>query len=113
MKRKPEYRLLTDEVPTDRRLAWLCISDAVLVEILKGFREGGLRAVIVTEHALPSDARAIAYRFTGPAGTLCLLLHSEHFDVVPDDQVQAPPLPIPQLRAMPAALPKRLDRDPI
>ena len=109
--RPPPYRLLTDDVPTDRRLAWFSISDAVLVGILKGFREGGLRAFTVTEHALPPDARAIGYRFAGPAGTLCLLLHSQSFELLPDD-VQAPTLPIPTIRVLPAALPIRQDRPP-
>ena len=112
MKGKPEYRLLIDDVPTDRRLAWICISDAVLVEILKGFRKGGLRAFTVTDHALPPDARAIGYRFAGDAGTLSLLIHSQSFEPVPDDQVQAPHLPTPTIRVVSAALPKRQDRDP-
>ncbi len=113
MKGKHQYRLLTDEVPTDRRLAWICISDQILIQILKGLRPGGLRAFTVTEHALPLDARAIGYRFAGPAGTLCLLLHSQSFELLPDDQVQAPHLPTPVLRFVSAALPKRQDRDPL
>ena len=112
MKGKPEYHLLTDEVPPDRRLAWICISDQVLIQILKGLRPGGLRAFTVLENALPLDARAIGYRFAGPAGTLCLLLHSQSFELLPDDQVQAPHLPTPVLRVEPAALPIRQDRPP-